>query len=280
MPASVRTHRAGQEQPKEQFVSHDITPLVTPGDDGEPTTTSLVIAEGTGNHHQSVRELIEDNRADFEEFGVLRFETGKPSAQGGRPTRYAVVNEAQATLLMTYLRNSEVVRAFKKRLVHAFMELRSRRSQAPALQGPELIAAAFLESQKVLEQREVRIHQLEQKATADAPKVAYVDTFVADEDCVKRRVVAASLGVQEKWLTELLIEKKWIYAEQTTRYSQSKGVKETVTRYSAYADKKRYFRPIPVHEAPRFRGEVMHTLKVTPQGAEAIARLVAQEAAA
>lgn len=37
---------------------------------------------------------------------------------------------------------------------------------------------------------------------------------------------------------------------------------------------------LEVHEAPRFRGEVMHTLKATPQGAEAIARLIAKEQAA
>lgn len=166
----------------------------------------------------------------------------------------------------------------------AYFAIRTREAEtrptAPALQGPELIAAALIESQKVLEQREARIHQLEQKATADAPKVAYVDTYVADEDCQKLRTIASSLNVQEKWLRELLLGKSWIYAEQTTRFSQSKGTKVTITRYSAAADKKRYFRPIPVHDAPRFRGEVMHTLKVTPQGAEAIARLIAKEQAA
>jgi hypothetical protein len=51
-------------------------------------------------------------------------------------------------------------------------------------------------------------------------------------------------------------------------------------RYSAYAHKRQYFRPVEVHEAPRFKGEVMHTLKVTPAGAEAIARLIAKERAA
>lgn len=261
-------------------MSHDITPLVIPGDDGEPTTTSLIVAEGTGNQHKNVLGLIRGNIADFEEFGGVAFETRPFETAGGtQAIVIAKLNEAQATLLMTYLRNSDIVRAFKKRLVHAFVELRNR-PQTPALQGPELIAAALLESQKVLEQREARIYQLEQKATVDAPKVSYVDTYVADEDCAKLRMVAGSLGVQEKWLRDLLLERKWIYGEQTTRYSQSKGEKETITRYSAHADKKRYFRPIPVHEAPRFRGEVMHTLKVTPQGAEAIARLVAKERAA
>ena len=34
------------------------------------------------------------------------------------------MNEEQATLLMTYLRNSEVVRRFKKELVQQFYEMR------------------------------------------------------------------------------------------------------------------------------------------------------------
>ena len=151
---------------------------------------------------------------------------------------------------------------------------------APALRGPELVAAALVEATQMLEQRETRIFQLEEKVTEDAPKVAYVDQFVADEDLLKLRTVASNLTVQEKWLRNLLIAKKWIYSEQTTRYSKTKGEKETITRYSAAADKKRYFRPVENHDAPRFRGEVMHTLKVTPQGAEAIARLVAKEKAA
>lgn len=262
-------------------MTNDITPLVTPGVDGQPQTTSLIVAEGTKVEHRAVLQLIRNNLDDFEEFGRVAFQMRPFDTAGGVQQReVAVLTEEHATLLLTYMRNSDVVREFKKRLVHAFYALRNRAQAAPPLQGPELIAAALLESQKVLEQREVRIHQLETEQTRNAPKVAYVDTFVADEDCVKRRVLAASLGVQEKWLTDLLVEKKWIYAEQTTRYSQSKGIKETITRYSAYADKKRYFRPIPVHDAPRFRGEVMHTLKVTPQGAEAIARLVAKEKAA
>lgn len=150
----------------------------------------------------------------------------------------------------------------------------------PALQGPELIAAALIESQKVIEQREARIYQLEQKATADAPKVSYVDTYVTDADCLSFSTVAAAHNITEKALRELLIEKDWIYKQSETRWSNSKGKKETRYRYTEKASKKRYFRRIEVHEAPRFRGEVMHTLKVTPQGAEAIARLLAKGQAA
>lgn len=44
--------------------------------------------------------------------------------QGGRPEKVYYLNEEQATLLMTYLRNNEVVRKFKKNLVHQFYTMR------------------------------------------------------------------------------------------------------------------------------------------------------------
>lgn len=119
---------------------------------------------------------------------------------------------------------------------------------------------------------------LEAKVEADAPKVAYVDTYVADEDLLRVRTVAGTLGIQESALRELLIAHRWIYVETSSRWSNSRGKKVPVYRYSAYADFKRYFQAVPRHEAPRFKGEVMHTLKLTPAGAQAVARLVSRSA--
>lgn len=137
---------------------------------------------------------------------------------------------------------------------------------APAL--PRDYASALRELASSVEERAA----LEAKVEADAPKVEYIDTFVADEDLRIMRNVAKDLGIQEKTLRVTLIERKWIYAEITTRWSESKHEKEEITRYSACADKRNYFRAVVNHDAPRFKGEVMHTLKVTPAGASAIAK--------
>ncbi|MCD5419752.1 phage antirepressor KilAC domain-containing protein [Rhodococcus pyridinivorans] len=107
-----------------------------------------------------------------------------------------------------------------------------------------------------------------------APKAAYVDDFVANDDLLSVRTVASTVGMQEGQLRDLLISKKWIYRETTTRWSDTQGRKIPVNRYSEYADKKPYFRRVEQHDVPRFRGEVMHSLKITPPGAAAIARLV------
>ncbi|OCH81776.1 Rha family transcriptional regulator [Gordonia sp. UCD-TK1] len=99
--------------------------LVAVTDDGRPTTTSLIIADGTQLDHASVIKLIRNNLADFEEFGRVGFEIQSFSTAGGVQRReFSILNEEQATLLLTYMRNSDVVRRFKKELVRAFWSMK------------------------------------------------------------------------------------------------------------------------------------------------------------
>lgn len=86
-------------------------------------TDSMVIATGTNNQHESVVRIIKKYQKDFEDYGRLEFSDFK-SGKRGRPTKLYYLNEEQATLLVTYLENSEIVRAFKKNLVHQFFEMR------------------------------------------------------------------------------------------------------------------------------------------------------------
>jgi len=88
---------------------------------GETVTTSVALAEGTHNAHKSVIQLIRQYVADLQEFGEIAFQM-RLNPQG-KPTEYAWLNEPQATLLMTYMRNNEIVRAFKRALVRAFYEM-------------------------------------------------------------------------------------------------------------------------------------------------------------
>ena len=66
-------------------------------------TDSMVIAEGTGNQHESVVSLIKTHQKSLKKFGNIRFtdlKSGNP--KGGRPTRIYQLNEPQATLLVTF----------------------------------------------------------------------------------------------------------------------------------------------------------------------------------
>ena len=86
-----------------------------------PFTTSDIIAVKSENEHESIVRILTDYRADFEEFGSVEFSDLKSTnPQGGRPTRIYNLNQEQATLLITYLRNNEPVRKFKKELVRQF----------------------------------------------------------------------------------------------------------------------------------------------------------------
>lgn len=91
--------------------------------DGEPRVDSRIIAAQLGVDHQNTRELIQKFQGDFEEFGILRFETGEIKGRG-QPQKFYLLNEQQAYLLLTYSQNTPQAREFKKRLVQAFGEHR------------------------------------------------------------------------------------------------------------------------------------------------------------
>lgn len=89
--------------------------------------TSETIAHGSGVEHRAVLQLVNTYEQDLQQFGQTAFEmrSGQRRPQGGtgRPVRVAVLNEPQSTLLMTFMRNTEQVVAFKVALVKAFYQM-------------------------------------------------------------------------------------------------------------------------------------------------------------
>lgn len=101
---------------------------------GKPTTTTLQIALGLQLTHKSVIQLVRTYLPDIQEFGRVEFKSSNSAFEmpnsdrestRGRHTRYAELNEQQATFLMTLMRNSPRVIDFKKALVKAFFEART-----------------------------------------------------------------------------------------------------------------------------------------------------------
>ena len=91
-----------------------------------PFTTSEVIAEYAGVKRHAVQTLIQKHESDFAEFGRVAFEMRPLPTKGGMQNHKVYhLNEQQATLLMTYLKNTKPVRAFKKELVRQFYALRT-----------------------------------------------------------------------------------------------------------------------------------------------------------
>ena len=94
----------------------------------EQYTTSEIIAECAEVQHHTITRLIRENKADFEELGILGFKLHKLDTRG-QPKKSYILNEQQATLLITYLKNTETVRQFKLNLVKAFFEMREELSE-------------------------------------------------------------------------------------------------------------------------------------------------------
>lgn len=248
-------------------------PLVATDKDGTPTTTSLIIAEGTDNEHRSVLQLIRNNLGDFEEFGPSAFEMRK---SGGRPTQVAILNEEQAALLMTYMRNTPIVRDFKKKLVRAFFTLRD--GSAP--QSPELaMAHGLIAAQQMLEAKDHHILELEAERDANRPAVDYVNTHViAGDDVMLIEDWGRTYGLTKPQSFALLRdEKDLIFQKKFERWSRTKGRKVTEIEYRPRAGKPSYtwFDVKEQRDAPRRNnGQARKTLYIKALHAVDLARLV------
>lgn len=93
----------------------------------ELTTTSLIIAQGMEVSHKNTIELIRRYEEDLTLFGEVTFQT-RLNPQGS-PTEYAILNEPQTTLIISYMKNTEIARAFKKTLVLEFFRMKKALSQ-------------------------------------------------------------------------------------------------------------------------------------------------------
>lgn len=101
----------------------DLVFIKRAGSRSEPYTTHEIIAKCTGVKLHRVYALMMEHKEDLESFGILSFELIKSNGVG-RPQKLYHLNEQQATLLMTFLKNTPAVVAFKKELVRQFFLMR------------------------------------------------------------------------------------------------------------------------------------------------------------
>ncbi|WP_045057041.1 Rha family transcriptional regulator [Aliterella atlantica] len=102
---------------------------------------SRLIAQNLGIAHKNLLETLDNYLERIEAaFGVVRFETEKPlkGSKGGRPERVAYLTEEQATLLMTFSRNTERVVECKVALVQAFSQAKQVLKEVIPAQSQEI----------------------------------------------------------------------------------------------------------------------------------------------
>jgi phage regulator Rha-like protein len=100
-----------------------------------PFTTSDVIAEYSQISHHAVQQMISKHATVLRSFGVIAFEMRKPpkGSKGGKPETIYHLTEEQASLLITFLKNTEPVIRFKKELVRQFYAMRTELYKRQAL---------------------------------------------------------------------------------------------------------------------------------------------------
>ena len=88
----------------------------------ERRADTRLLAKHLGNQHKNVFELVKNYNADFEQLGKVTFQT--EALPSGQLEKFALLNEDQAYLLLTYSRNTTKVRALKVKMVKTFAEAR------------------------------------------------------------------------------------------------------------------------------------------------------------
>jgi phage regulator Rha-like protein len=97
-------------------------------------TTTRIIADGCEIEHNAALKLVKKYTEDLNDLGgssgfeIRKFKTG------GRPGEEAILDEQQTTFLITLMKNSQPVVAFKKKLTKEFFKMRTALAQIAAQQ--------------------------------------------------------------------------------------------------------------------------------------------------
>ena len=107
---------------------HGVTLVI---DKKEPRVSHFDIAKELEIQAYNAIRQVDDWLSDFEELGVVVFQTRKPpkGTEGGRPERVAYLNEDQCFLLLSYSRNTATVRRAKINRIKAFKAAREALAQ-------------------------------------------------------------------------------------------------------------------------------------------------------
>lgn len=243
------------------FANHEVRAMTI---DGEPWFLAGDVCSilGLANVGQAVASLDEDERSNISSSDV--------GLAGGRDP--IIVSESGLYSLILRSRKPEA-RAFKRWVTHEVLPtIRKTGSygQQLALTDDEIVAQALAITS-------AKVKQLEAKVEEDAPKVEYVDQYVApDDDVVQFRIAAQQLGIGEVALRKLLSDAKWAYrANLGRRWSEKEQRMIDFFEWRPYSHHADKFQLRPQHNAPRHHnGQVRQTLYIKSVALPKIADLI------
>jgi phage antirepressor YoqD-like protein len=193
-------------------VAPTAAPLVTFAA-GEPRISSLSIAEHTDTEHSSIVRIIRTDESDLLELGDFPAVSAEKST-GGRPAQHYLLNEAQAALLMSNLRSTDRVRAFRLKMIKAFVAM-AQQLRPPALPATYEQALETLLTQ--VRRNTVLTAQVEHKEAQLAvtqPKAICYDRTMYFGETVSINETAKILGFHPTQLRLFLRTSDWLYKDR------------------------------------------------------------------
>lgn len=192
----------------------------------EPKVSHVVISENTDNKQKNIQDMIVRNLSDFQEFGEVEvIETKVQTAGGMQLQKTFWLNEAQATLLMTYLRNSEVVKTFKKNLVKAFFMMKEK------LENPNIHELSGRVGGLTRSNNDLR-RELDKWKKKSKRRFENLEDDV--EVLKKRPILITHKGLDEK--LEILFRKSDILANEKTDCFWQEALQNHIRFYKEYVE--------------------------------------------
>lgn len=176
----------------------------------EMTVSHRVVAEQTANQEKSIRNIINKYISDFETFGKVHFKNASIQNAKNRINEIVTyyLNEQQAYLLLTYLRNNEIVRNFKVALVKAFFEMRERLYPKNTFQGKSVIHT---------------INGLKSGIAVKDKRIAQLEDRIQSLSSENEKLKINSIKANDN--TDIEISEKMIYTKEDVVNLLSKGAR-------------------------------------------------------
>lgn len=154
--------------------------------EGVLVVDSRLIAEQLGIEHRALLQTIDKYLERLERKAKIAFEMSK--SQRGKPERFAWLNEQQASLLMTFSRNTEQVLDCKEALVEAFEQAKRIIKEVLPAQSEEI-------ERLRLQNENLRLQADIEKTKRDRETTFFAVTATMGEEA-GRRVMAEARGEQ------------------------------------------------------------------------------------
>lgn len=235
--------------------------IVTKLANDELVTTSMAIAENANYPHSSVIKLIRKSINDLEKFGRVRFEIQPFETAGGTQQReISFLNEQQATLLLTYMRNNDIVRVFKMRLVEEFYKMRAEvLAKLPDFTNPVEAARAWADAKEAEMVAVSLVEEKQKQIEENAPKVGFYNTVTQAPDTYDMSQVAKVINLKGMGRNKLI---DWLRKQKVFRPN-------TTEPYQFYVDKG-YFKIATTHKS----GNIYPKTVAYQRGVDFIIRLL------